>query len=384
VKLAFICGSAGDGHCGVGDYTYALAQHLALDAEVHVFYDKLYGPAEPPFRELTTLHLQPMAGFGIFNLYDLRNKVVNGGFDIVHLQYPSKAFGTGLAPVFLLESLTGMQSRSRLVATIHEWGTSQLPRKVATRHIMNSLQGLVLTNEAELPAIEKRFGGREITVMPVGNLLTSHAELEQVWGAAGPKLAEPSGLLRRIPDSLFHYGLPAKGKGLLRLLEALSLVRESRPAVKLYLAGAFMPGQPLTEEVLNTITALNLAGAVEKVGHLPLTAIAEHAERCCLGVFPFDEGFSSKRSSVASISHLDLPLVVGAGSREEHPYYAPEQNTAPALAVLILELLSGRLGLEWEGQVRRQRAWGRRFSFSAIAKQHLDFYTTLLNRSMGA
>jgi glycosyltransferase involved in cell wall biosynthesis len=384
VKLALITGSAGDGHCGVGDYTYALAQHLALDAEVHLFYDKLSGPAEPPFHGLTTLHLHPMPGFGIFNLYELRTKVVNGGFDIVHLQYPSKGYGPALGPVFLLESLTGMQSRSRLVATIHEWTTSQLLRKVATRHIMNSLQGLVLTSESELPSLERVFAGREITVMPVGNLLTSQAELEQVWGGAGPELQGPQGPQGRLPDSLFHYGLPAKGKGLLRLLEAVSLVRESRPAVRLYLAGSFMPGQPLTEDVLNTITALNIAGSVEKLGHLPLPVIAEHAERCCLGVFPFDEGFSSKRSSIATISHLDLPLVVGAGSREEHPYYAPEQNTAAALAITILDLLSGRLATEWEGQVRRQRAWARRFSFATIARQHLDFYQTLLNRSMGA
>src|SRR5205085_1106380 len=100
--------------------------------------------------------------------------------------------------------------------------------------------------------------------------------------------------------------------------------------------------------------------------------------------FPFDDGFSSKRSSIATISHLDLPVVAGSGSREEHPYYAPEQSTAAALAVLLIELLSGRLAEEWEGQVRRQRAWGRRFSFATIARQHLDFYQTLLNRSMGA
>ena len=39
-------------------------------------------------------------------------------------------------------------------------------------------------------------------------------------------------------------------------------------------------------------------------------------------------------------------MVAGSGSREEHPYYAPEQSTAAALAVLLIELLSGRLAEE--------------------------------------
>jgi glycosyltransferase involved in cell wall biosynthesis len=187
-----------------------------------------------------------------------------------------------------------------------------------------------------------------------------------------------------VPDSLFHYGLPARGKGLVRLLEALKIVRQTRPGTMLYLGGQFLPGDSMTEEVLKAISELGLADAVVKLGHLPRDLIADTAERYCLGVFPFDEGFSSKRSSLAALSQLDLPLMVGAGSTEEHPYYAPGQNTPAALAVLIVDLLSGRLEQEWEGQVRRQRAWGRRFSFSAVAAQHLDVYRSVIKKDMEA
>ena len=93
-----------------------------------------------------------------------------------------------------------------------------------------------------------------------------------------------------------------------------------------------------------------------------------------LAVFPFDEGYSSKRSSVAAISHLDLPVVVGGGSSEEHPYFAPKENTAEALAVLIQELLGGRLAEEWTAQVDKQRQYAERFSFGRLSQGHLDLY----------
>lgn len=384
MKLAMVCGSAGDGHCGVGDYAYALAQHLALDAEVHLYFDKRCGPASPPYPQLSTLHLHPTGGFSLALLPWLRGELAEAGHDIIHLQYPSKGYGASLGPLYLLRGLTGMQSRSRLVATLHEYSTAHPARRVAVEQILPALEGLILTNESELLAIEKRFSGRQINVLPVGNLLTSGDELAQAFGAAAPEPAPPGGRTGRVPDSLFHYGLPARGKGLLRLLEALHLLRQSRPRAVLHLGGAFLPGDALTEEVLKAITQFELSDAVVKLGHLPLERIAAEAERCCIGVFPFDEGFSSKRSSIAGISQLDLPLAVGADSREEHPYYAPEQNTAAALGVLLLDLLSGRLDSEWEGQVRRQRAYARRFSFSAIARQHLEVYHTLVKRGMGA
>jgi glycosyltransferase involved in cell wall biosynthesis len=379
-----LTGSAGDGHCGVGDYAYELAQHLALDAEVHLYFDKAHGPVTPPFHELKTLKLHPQAGFSLALMPWLRSELAAAGHDIVHLQYPSVGFGTSMGPAFLLQGLTGMQSRSRLLATLHEWTTSHPLRKAVMAQILQSVQALVLNSEAEVPALQKTMGGRDIHVLPVGNLLTSRAELEAVWGGPGVVLEPPAGPAGRVPDSLFHYGLPARGKGLLLLLEALKLLRATRPKAMLYLGGAFLPGERMTEEVLTAISQFELADAVVKLGHIPRELIAETAQRYCVGVFPFDEGFSSKRSSVASISHLDLPLVVGAGSREQHPYYAPEQNTPAALAVLLVDLLSGRLAPEWEGQVRRQRAWARRFSFASLAAQHLEIYQTLVKRGMGA
>jgi glycosyltransferase involved in cell wall biosynthesis len=377
-----VCGSAGDGHCGVGDYAYALAQHLALDAEVHLYFDRRHGPVRPPLPQLKTLHLHPVGGFSLAMLPFLRAQLAEAGHDVVHLQYPSKGFGASLGPLFLLQGLSGMQSRSRLVATIHEYRTAQPLRKTAIAQILPSLQGLILTNEGELPSFERSAGVRQISVIPVGNLLTSPVELEQVWGGPGLELAPPAGPGGRRPDSLFHYGLPARGKGLIRLLEALSLLRQARPAASLYLGGTFLPGEPLTEELLKAVTEYDLGNAIVKLGHLSLEQLAAEAEQCCLGVFPFDEGFSSKRSSLANLAQLDLPLVVGAGSGEEHPYYAPGQNTGAALGVLLVELLSGRLEQEWEGQVRRQRAYGRRFSFSLIAQQHLEVYHTLVKQGL--
>ena len=381
MKVAMVTGSAGDGHCGVGDYAYELAQHLALDAEVHLYYAKGFSPAQPPYSKLHTLHLHELGGYSLLMVHGLIRCLREGEYDIIHLQYPSKGFGMAGGPVLLPRSLHGMHSRSRIVLTLHEYATSHHLRKGVVGEMLPYIDALVLTNEQELSGFEGRLEERALSVMPVGNVLRSQAELEGVWLAAEeqpiPQLPTPCGPTGRVPDSIFHYGLPAKGKGFDRLLEALKLVRDGGRAVQLYLGGDFPAGSKLSEEVLGKITELELSDAVIRLGHIPREHLQREAEKYLLGVFPFDEGYSSKRSSIAAISHFDLPLVVGGGSKEEHPYLAPESNTGASLAVLLLELISGKLEDIWEEQVIKQRAYAERFSFARIAAGHQQLYREL-------
>jgi glycosyltransferase involved in cell wall biosynthesis len=382
VKIAMVTGSAGDTHCGVGDYAYELAQHLALDANVTLYHDSNHGPQRPPFDRLTSLRLMPVNGFSLLTIKWLAKTIGSQGYDIVHIQYPSKGYGTATGPGFLPQNLTGMNSRSRIVATLHEWTTSHLARRALMDQMLPSLDAVIVGNEQDLDALALKLAGRPVMMMPVGNVQTSQDELAEVWlrheGKALPVPKEPSGPAGRIPNSIFHYGLPdTKGKGLELLLKALKLVRDAGVPAVLQLGGQYQPGAKSTEKLLASITELGLGDAVLRLGHIPRDFLVEKAENCQLAVFPFDEGFSMKRSSVASISHIDLPIVVGAGSRVEHPYYAPEQNSPASLSVLLLDLLTGRLSQEWQAQVTRQREFAANFSFSALARSHLELYNRL-------
>lgn len=381
VNIALVSGSAGDMHCGVGDYVYELAQHLALDAEVHLYYDHHHGPVRPPFEQLSTLHLHPVKGFSVFSLNKLTRELRQRNYDIVHVQYPSKGYGTSVGPGFLPQNLAGMKSRSRIVVTLHEWITSHPLRKMVMDQMLPSLDALVVTNEAEMQALIGKVGGKTVLSLPVGNILRSRAELEAVWleaeGQPVPTLPPPGGMADRVPFSLFHFGLPARGKGLERLLEALKIVRDAGTPAVLYLGGDFPPGEQRTEVLLNRITELELSEAVVRLGHLPFDSVERTALKFCLAIFPFDEGYSSKRSSLAALSHLELPIAVGGGSKEEHPYYCPEENTAASLAVLLGELFTGRLEAEWLEQIEKQREFGERFLFSKIAQAHLNLYRQL-------
>jgi glycosyltransferase involved in cell wall biosynthesis len=381
VNIALVSGSAGDSRCGVGDYAYELAQHLALDAEVHLYYDHNHGPARPPFEKLSTLHLHPVKGFSVFSLSKLTRELRQRNYDIVHVQYPSKGYGTSVGPGFLPQNLAGMKSRSRIVVTLHEWITSHPLRKMVMDQMLPSLDALIVTNEAEMKALVGKVGGKPVLSLPVGDILRSRSELEAVWleaeGQPVPELPLLKGPQERVPYSVFHFGLPARGKGLERLLEAIKLTRDAGAPAMLYLGGDFPPGEQRTETLLNRITELELSEAVVRLGHLAFDSVERTALKFCLAAFPFDEGFSSKRSSLAALSHLELPLVVGAGSQETHPYYCPEENTAASLSVLLVELFNGRLEQEWFEQVNKQREYAERFRFSRIALAHLDLYRKL-------
>ncbi|MCB1185800.1 glycosyltransferase family 4 protein [bacterium] len=381
MKIALVTGSAGDTHCGVGDYTYELAQHLALDAEVHLYFSKDHGPVNKPYEKLHSLFLHPLDGFSMLSLPSIKKELVNGQYDIVHIQYPSKGFGKSLLPGYLPENLAGMNSRSRIAVTLHEWSTSHPLRKLVIDQMIPRTDLFFVTNEAEMMAVSKRTKDRTIIAIPVGNVLDSQRELADVWNEAEGKpligWPEVQGPATREPWSIFHYGLPAKGKGFKKMLEALHVMREAGKKPILYLGGEFPEGSNLREHVLGLITEFELTDAVVRVGHIPQDKLAQFATRCMLGVFPFAEGFSSKRSSVASISHLELPLVVGHGSTEEHPYYAPDENNPTSLAVMLIDLLSGRLEKEWNEVIARQRDFARRFSFTNVASSHLDMYNKI-------
>ena len=381
MKIALVTGSAGDTHCGVGDYTYELAQHLALDAQVHLYFDKDHGPARPPFEKLHSLFLHPQDGFSMLRLPAIKKELVNGAYDIVHIQYPSRGFGKSLLPGYLPENLAGMNSRSRIAVTLHEWKTSHPLRKVVMDQMFPTTDMFFVTNETEMNAITRKIRQKMVCAIAVGNVLDSQRELEDIWNTAEgrPLTGWPpiQGIADREPWSIFHYGLPAKGKGFRKLLEALHVMREAGKQPILYLGGEFPEGSKLREHVLELITEFNLSEAVVRVGHIPQHKLAAFAQRCCVGVFPFAEGFSSKRSSVATISHLELPIVVGYSSTEEHPYLVPMENTATSLAVLLIDLLTGRLEKEWDTLINAQREYAKRFSFNSIAASHMDMYKQL-------
>jgi glycosyltransferase involved in cell wall biosynthesis len=383
VKIAIISGSAGDGRCGVGDYAYELAQHLALDADVHLYFSQGHGPVDPPHPRLSTLQLHPINGFSLFVTGQITEEMRQGEFDVVHIQYPSKGYGTSLGPGFIPQNLSGMKSRSRLCVTLHEWSTSHPLRRLVMDQMLKAVDGALSTSALEMEAIAARLRREQrVVAIPVGNVLRSRAELDAVFDEAQdggpPMVAAPQAGEGRVPFSLFHFGLPAKNKGLNRLLFALQLLREElKVPAQLFLAGDFPPGDPLTEELLAQITELGLSEGVVRLGYLEREELQRWAQKYMAGVFPFDEGYSSKRSSIAALSECDLPLVVGSGSVEEHPYYAPLSNSPEDLAKLLAELLQGQLQKAWNLQIERQREFARRFRFSNIAQQHLTFYKGL-------
>jgi glycosyltransferase involved in cell wall biosynthesis len=382
LKIALISGSAGDARCGVGDYTYELAQHLALDADVHLYYSQDHAPEEPPHPRLRTLNLHPLSGFSMFALGQITAELRSGDFDIVHIQYPSKGYGTSLGPGFIPQNLSGMKSRSRVCVTLHEWTTSHPLRRLVMDQMLKTIDGILTTSPIEMEAIANRVRYEQpVVAIPVGNILSSRAELDAVFDEGDEPATGPAplrGPADRVPFSIFHFGLPAKGKGFRKMLEALSLLRtEHRIEAILFLAGDFPVGDPLTEEVLAAITEFDVSDSVVKLGHLPRSLLLQTAEQYMLALFPFEEGFSSKRSSVAALSEAELPIAVGSGSTEEHPYYAPFDPSGQSLARLLAELLGGRLQENWNAQIARQREYARRFRFSNIAQQHLSFYKGL-------
>jgi hypothetical protein len=209
-----------------------------------------------------------VSGFSLFVLGQITEELRQGEFDIVHIQYPSKGYGTSLGPGFIPQNLSGMKSRSRLCVTLHEWTTSHPLRKLVMDQMLKAVDAVLTTSPAEMEAVAGRVRREQrVYAIPVGDVLISRAELEAVFNenldGELPSRPIPSGGKGRQTYSLFHFGLPAKGKGLRTMLEALHLLRENHeiPA-QLFLAGDYAAGEAHTEELLALITEFELSEGV--------------------------------------------------------------------------------------------------------------------------
>jgi len=255
------------------------------------------------------------------------------------------------APVVaVVHHVTGTEARDR-------WGRllgGLLDRSEARR--LNNFRWISADSRHTLEAVRARVGtGTEVRL--IGNAVDS-ALFEAERAIESPPFLLYLGRL-----DLFHKGLDV-------LIEAFSRLATGRPEVELRIAGRGKDAERLGEMVSRSPAAerIRLLGAVEEAEKRALLATAAAVvmpSRMEGWGMVAAEAMAAGAPLVASTAG-SLPEVAG-----EHALFVPPGDR-DALVGAVEEVLDDPAGREQRALAGREEA-GRRFSWDAIADEHLDF-----------
>ena len=262
------------------------------------------------------------------------------GFDVVHVQYPAIGFRYSLKPMLL-----GWMGVGCVVATVHEYGAMPWVQRVAMQGFRVTARGLVFTTEAE----RGRFGAGGAWVIGIGSNVVAPLRAA----------VERNGCV-------VYFGQVRPEKG----LEEFLALAARMPGRRFLVLGAEVEKH---RGYLQALRAGSPAG-VEWILNEELERVAERMSEALAAYLPFPDGATLKRGSLLGALVCGLPVVT-AFSAETPDDLRQVVLGAATLdeAVGLIEKLAGDAG--WAGEVgERGRRFAERFSWDAIAREHMRFY----------
>jgi rfaE bifunctional protein nucleotidyltransferase chain/domain len=372
--------------CGVGDYTYQLALHLAAAGHRVV----VLTTRRPDDGRRHPFELRPLIANWHFpdmkTVLDVVRELVP---DIVHIQYHNEDYDAvemvSALPLCIEETLP----ETRVVTTLHNIRSFTFAPRLTMGVFLRFSDWLVLTNDADREVLlrEHPLQAHKHSVVPAAGGLPCPGAVREGRSEHRSRVRHALGLA----DDAFllgYFGFLNEEKGLESLLYAMAALGAARFPAHLLLVGGLHSDReaaisPYQESLLALRRDLGLEATVTTTGYLDPGAASEHLVALDLAVLPFRDGLTTKRSSFLSVLGHDVPVLSTAG-----PHLPPALRDGDNVALVPARdsVATGRdlaravQALAADAPRReRLRAGGRRlyedvFSWAPIVRAHEDIY----------
>lgn len=333
MKITFITGSYPPDVCGVGDYTYHLAEALRLQG--------------------VTVEIIHQDDWRLRNVPRLLRRIKALHSDLVHLQYPTVGFGAHLTPQVLSILAPG-------VITLHEISQAHVLRRLALYPFTFRSRHILITTDYDrqyalswAPWIRWRS-----SVIPVGSNIVA--------------LNRERGETR---DDIVYFGMIRPDRGIEDVLTLASLAKEKGLPFVLRVVGK---PHPNCSEYFDSLRARSQGLPVIWDIGLSDENVAELLAGTRIAYMPFPDGASERRTSLFALLTNGVPTVTTRGlatpvAMEEAVAFSRDPQDAVSTINRILSESGYRDELS-----ARARAYARRFSWETIAIQHRQLYEQLL------
>lgn len=386
-RVVVLSGSYPPMSCGVGDSAHALAHALAgLGVKIEVLADKL-AQAVSVDEGPVPVHAD-VAAWGLGGLKKLVRAIEGLSPDILHIHYPTKAYGKGLGVPFLPMFIRARRKPIKIVVTLHEFKLSHPARRMASFILVDGADAVCMPCPLELEALKRRHISvteklsAAIPVPPVGpspdNLDDSERrrlreDVRRGWGVDDEQVV------------LLHYGTPTPSKGLEVLFKAMRLLKLEGEEPLLVIVGDHRPQENEFHKLLhNQPGGLRVRDQVRWLGRLPVEELPGAFLASDIGVFPFLDGFSFRRSSLVSVLVWDLPIITTEPDGDLDEAFSQEKvrfcarNDPRALATALIPLVANRKALELARSLPNPLK--EVFDPKRIALRYVDIYSQVLKK----
>jgi glycosyltransferase involved in cell wall biosynthesis len=303
----------------------------------------------------------------------------SGGFDLVHMQYPSVSYGRGPA-VNLLPGLLRLRAGVPVVVTIHDFRVMRKRWCARVVPMLTFASALIHVDGGDGPHLRRWSPLRHapMTHIPIA----SNAPVVPCDDDRRRALRRDLGLA----DDEFavaHFGILYPHKGVDELLEAASILRGAGRRVRPVVVGDFDRSADYVEPMSRRLCG---AGVVWVRG-ASLERVSECLHACDAAALPFHSGASFNRSSMLACLQHGLPTVTTNGPAtpaslaEAFDLLFVPVNDPPAIAASLSSLM--------DDAALRQRlrvsalAASDKLSWPAVAGRHIEFYREVVARHRG-
>lgn len=322
--------------CGVADYSEALATALQQ--------------AGLKVARVTHDHWGPGAFF------QLSRKLKRVGPAVVHLQYPTAAYGWSLTP----HTLAMLYTRAPLVITLHEFSAAHPLRRLASMAFLRAAK-LIFTTELERARFATCFpcARKKSSVIPIAANL--------------PAAPLPN---KQDPHLVVYFGLIRPQKGIEDFIKLAYLSQAQHLPFKFTIIGRVRDHGARYAAKLKKMDPQQL---VHWISDLDAPSAAATLAGAQYAYLPFPDGASARRGSLLASLAARLAIITTRGtetptSLSQAVEFAADPTTALAL---LRELSADPIRT---AQLRAQAAlYSRAFTWSAIAEAHEDLYKRLLD-----
>lgn len=288
MRVLMIVGSYPPEKCGVGDYSSILFTHLNNyeDYDIDIF------TSDSIIKKNTKIKFDKLK-WKITDIKFVVNSILKQNYDIVHLQFPSKAYRKSIAIIFIMLFL--YLKKKKIVLTLHEFSYSPLIAKLRTIPLLFISKKIIVVDEKykyDFKKISKKIYDKTIFIN-----IASNIPLSRLNNNGSEKVEFRKKLFEDVKLVIGYFGFINEAKGIESILEVGKILKQKNMDFKILLIGELNSCNKYHKTLIDLINLYKLQEEIVVTGYLESEEVADYISICDWMIFPFVKGLSPRNGS---------------------------------------------------------------------------------------